>query len=167
MATTKFKQTLDAIKSGVQEFTAEKGVKNIEGWEDYLGKHDKEGVKAVVADLGKLKKLLQSKELDGAAIKKLVIKVGKDTVKVAGEEQSADAKHIRELGEALTEAAQGAEETGASEDAATEEPKGTKVTSSTDESATAGKSDAQGTGKHKHKSAAEPYEHHGSESDKK
>lgn len=106
MPTTRIKSTLEAIKGGVQQFTIEKATSNIEGWEDYLSKHDHEGVKKVVQDLGKLKKLLHAKELDGEAIRKLVAKMGKDTVGVAGDEQNANAKHIRELGEALSQASE-------------------------------------------------------------
>ena len=106
MPTTRIKTTLEAIKGGVQQFTIEKATSNIEGWEDYLAKHDQEGVKKVVQDLGKLKKLLHAKELDGEAIRKLVAKMGKDTVGVAGDEQNANAKHIRELGEALSQASE-------------------------------------------------------------
>ena len=106
MPTTRLNTTLEAIKGGVKNFTIEKATSNIEGWEDYLSKHDHEGVKKVVGDLGKLKKLLHAKEIDGGAIKTLVAKLGKDTVAVAGDEQNANAKHIRELGEALTQAAE-------------------------------------------------------------
>ena len=106
MPTTRIKTTLEAIKGGVQHFTIEKATTNIEGWEDYLSKHDHEGVKKVVQDLGKLKKLLHAKEIDGDAIRKLVTKLGKDTVAVAGDEQNANSKHIRELGEALSQSAE-------------------------------------------------------------
>ena len=117
MPTTRLQTTITAIKDGVKSFTIEKATTNIEGWEDYLSKHDHEGVKKVVQDLGKLKKLLHAKELDGEAIKKLVATLGKDTVAVAGDEQNANAKHIRELGEALSEAAaSGESESKASED---------------------------------------------------
>ena len=102
MPTTRLNTTLEAIKGGVKNFTIEKATTNIEGWEDYLSKHDHEGVKKVVQDLGKLKKLLHAKEIDGEAIKTLVAKLGKDTVAVAGKEENANAKHIRELGEALS-----------------------------------------------------------------
>ncbi len=81
-----------------------KSDENIEGWEDYLSKHGYEGVKRVVQDLGKLKELLAAKELDGEAIKGLVQKLGKETVAVAGKEETASAKHIKELGEALQQA---------------------------------------------------------------
>ena len=102
MPTTRFNTTLEAIKGGVQNFTVEKATSNIEGWEDYLSKHDHEGVKKVVQDLGKLKKLLNSGKIDGEEVKKLLSKMGKETVAVAGDEQNANAGHIRELGEALS-----------------------------------------------------------------
>lgn len=127
MSTTRFKSTLDAIKGGVKSFTVDKATSNIEGWEDYLSKHDHEGVKKVVQDLGKLKKLLHAKEIDGESIKKLVVKLGKDTVAVAGDEQNANAKHIRELGEALSQAAEsqdgGAEKADDKEEAKTSHAK--------------------------------------------
>lgn len=107
MSTSRFETTIHAIKGGVKSFTIEKATQNIEGWEDYLAKHDHDGVKKVVADLGKLKKLLHAKELDGDAIKTLIAKVGKDTVAVAGKEETTTAKHIRDLGEALSQAAEG------------------------------------------------------------
>jgi hypothetical protein len=49
--------------------------------------------------------LLHADTLDGEAIKSLVKKLGKDTVAVAGHEETANAKHIRELGQALESAA--------------------------------------------------------------
>ena len=106
MSTTRFKTTLDAIKGGVQNFSVEKGISNIEGWEEYLSKHDNPGVQKVVQDLGKLKKMLSAEKVSGEEVKKLVSKLGKDTVAVAGEDQSSNATHIKELGEALSNAAQ-------------------------------------------------------------
>ena len=105
MSTTRFQTTLHAIQQGVKSFTVEKAVSNIEGWEEYLSKHEHEGVKKVTQDLGKLKKLLHADQLDGAAIKTLVQKLGKDTVAVAGDTESATATHIKELGDALAHAA--------------------------------------------------------------
>ena len=105
MATSRFESTINALKQGAKALTVEKAVSNIEGWEDYLSKHDHEGVKRVVTDLGKLKKLLQADSLDGEAIKKLVHTLGKDTTAVAGDETTASSKHIKELGEALSKAA--------------------------------------------------------------
>ena len=84
MSTTRFETTIKALKEGAKAFTVEKAVSNIEGWEEYLAKHDHAGVKNVVADLGKLKKMLHAESLDGAKIKELLHKLGKDTVAVAG-----------------------------------------------------------------------------------
>jgi hypothetical protein len=105
MATTRFETTINALKQGAKALTVDKAVSNIEGWEDYLSKHDHEGVKRVVTDLGKLKKLLHAKELDGDAIKTLLQKLGKETIAVAGDEKTATAGHVKELGEALSSAA--------------------------------------------------------------
>ena len=105
MATTRFETTIKAIKDGAKSFAADKAVTNIEGWEDYLSKHDHEGVKKVVTDLGKLKKLLQAKELDGDAIKTVVHKLGKETAAVGQGDTTASASKIKELGEALSSAA--------------------------------------------------------------
>ena len=104
MPTTRLETTLKALREGAKSFTAEKAVTNIEGWEEYLSKHDHEGVKAVVTDLGKLKKLLQSKELNGDSIKTLLHKLGKETVAVAGNGESSASGKIKELGEALSAA---------------------------------------------------------------
>lgn len=109
MPTTRFQTTIAAIKQGAQTFTIEKATTNIEGWEEYLSKHEHDGVKKVVQDLGKLKKLLHAKEVDGEAVKKLMQTLGKDTVAVAGKEETGNAKHIKELGEALS-GATGSEE---------------------------------------------------------
>ena len=97
---------MHAIQGGLKNFTIDKATQNIEGWEDYLSKHEHEGVKKVVQDLGKLKKLLHAKEIDSDAVKKLIAKMGKDTVAVAGDAKDANSKHIRDLGEALSSAAE-------------------------------------------------------------
>ena len=104
MSTALFTNTIKALHEGAKALTVEKAVTNIESWETYLGKHDHEGVKSVVTDLGKLKKLLHAKELDGKAILTLVHKLGNETVTVAGGSENANSKHIKELGEALTAA---------------------------------------------------------------
>lgn len=105
MSTSRLDTTIKAIHDGAKSFTGDQAVSNIEGWEEYLSKHPHQGVKTVVADLGKLKKLLQNKDLDGAAIKSLLHKIGKDTVAVAGSEETATTSKIKELGAALEKAA--------------------------------------------------------------
>jgi hypothetical protein len=102
--TTRFETTINALKEGAKSFTAEKAVTNIEGWEEYLSKHEHAGVKSVVADLGKLKKLLQAGSLDGASIRQLLHKLGKDTASVAGKEESAVNSKVHELAKLLSAA---------------------------------------------------------------
>ena len=102
MPTTRFKSTIEAFKDGPESMPVEKAITNIEGWEEYLSKHDHEGVKKVVQDLAKLKKLLHAKEVDDAGVKTLLQKLGKDTVAVAEGTKGATSEHIKELGEALS-----------------------------------------------------------------
>ena len=99
MPAAKLDATIKAANHGITKLSPDQAVKNIEGWEEYLGKHEAPGVKSVVTDLGKLKTLLQSDKLDTSAIEKLVKKLGHDTEKVKGE--GPNAAKIKELGEAL------------------------------------------------------------------
>jgi hypothetical protein len=100
-----FDATIKHIKDGVKSFTVSAATKNIEGWEATLEKIDSPGVKGILRDLESLKKHLHAKELDGEAIRKLVGKLGHETVTLAGKADSKNAEKIRMLGEALTGAA--------------------------------------------------------------
>ena len=64
-------------------------------------------MKTLHDDLGKLKKLLQAEEVDGGKVKTLLLKLGKETVTIAGRSDSKDAEKIKELGETLTHMAEG------------------------------------------------------------
>ena len=104
-----FDATIKHLKDGVKGFTVSAAVKNIEGWEATLEKVDSPGAKAIVKDLENLKKHLHADPIDGAAIKKLVAKLGKETVTIAGKSDSKNAEKIKALGESLTEMADQAE----------------------------------------------------------
>ena len=104
-----FDATIKHIKDGVKGFTITAATKNIEGWEATLEKIEVSGVKTIVKDLESLKKLLHAEEIDGAAVKKLMTKLGKETVTIAGRAEGKNAEKIKHLGEALTEAADTAE----------------------------------------------------------
>ncbi len=101
--------TIKHIKDGVKSFTISAAVKNIEGWEATLEKVEAPAAKAIVKDLENLKKHLQADKLNGEQIKKLVLKLGKETVSVAGKSDGKNAEKIKSLGEALTAAAESAE----------------------------------------------------------
>ena len=101
-----FDATIKHIKEGVKGFTVAAATKNIEGWEATLEKVDAPGVKTIIADLEKLKKLLHADEIKGDAVRKLVMKLGKETVTIAGKTEGKSAEKIKALGEALTSAAE-------------------------------------------------------------
>lgn len=105
----KFEATIKAVKAGVKSLTVNAAVKNIEGWEAELEKVEVSGVKTLVKDLGSLKTHLQKEEIDGDAVRKLIAKLGKETVTIAGKADKGGDK-IKSLGEALTEAAEAEDE---------------------------------------------------------
>lgn len=101
-----FDATIKQFKDGVKSFAIAAAVKNIEGWEATLEKVEGTGAKSVIHDLESLKKQLQAKELDGEAIKKLIAKLGRETVAIAGKTEGENARKIKSLGEALTSASE-------------------------------------------------------------
>jgi hypothetical protein len=104
-----FDATMKHIREGVKGFTVSAAVKNIEGWEATLEKLETPGVKGILRDLESLKKHLHADTIDGAAVQKLVAKLGHETVTIAGKSDSRNAERVKALGEALTEAADQAE----------------------------------------------------------
>ena len=103
-----FDATIKHIKEGVKSMSISAAVKNIEGWEATLEKVEDPGAKTIIKDLENLKKHLHAKELDGEAIRKLVVKLGKETVTISKKTESKNAAKIQALGEALTSAAEDA-----------------------------------------------------------
>lgn len=105
----KFEPTIKALKAGVKSLTVNAAVKNIEGWEADLEKLEVSGVKTIIKDLESLKKHLQKEDIDGEAVRKLIAKLGKETVAIAGKAEKGGDK-VKALGEALTEAAEASDE---------------------------------------------------------
>lgn len=101
-----FEATIKHLKEGVKGFTVAAAVKNIEGWEATLEKIEAPGAKGIIRDLESLKKHLHADKIDGEAIKKLVAKLGKETVTIAGKADSKNAEKIKHLGEALNTASE-------------------------------------------------------------
>ena len=100
-----FAASIKHIKEGMKGFTVSAAVKNIEGWEETLGKLEVTGAKTMVRDLVRLKKLIRAEEIDGEAVKTLVARPGKEIVTMAGRSEGAKADRIKEPGEALNSAA--------------------------------------------------------------
>ncbi len=105
-----FDATIKHIADGVKSFTVAAATKNIEGWEATLEKVDSPAAKTIVKDLESLKKHLHADKLDGDGIRKLVAKLGKETVAIAKKTEGKGAEKIQALGEALTHAAEQHEE---------------------------------------------------------
>ena len=105
-----FDATIKHIKEGVKSLSISAAVKNIEGWEATLEKVEEPGAKTIIKDLENLKKHLHAKELDGEAIRKLVLKLGKETVAISKKTESKNAAKIQALGEALSSSAESATE---------------------------------------------------------
>ena len=100
MPTTKFETTIKAL-SDISALKPEAAIKNIEGWEQFLEKHEVEGAKKLTTDLDHLKKLLGAEKLDDTKIKSLMQKLGKETAALAGHAKAGETEHIKKLGEAL------------------------------------------------------------------
>ena len=98
--------TMKHIEQGVEGFTVNAATKNIEGWEATLEKVDSPAAKTVVKDLESLKKHLHANPINGEQVKKLLAKLGKETVTIAGKIESKDAEKIKALGEALGQMAE-------------------------------------------------------------
>jgi hypothetical protein len=104
-----FGATIKHIEEGVKGFTISAAIKNIEGWEDTLNNLEAPGAKGIVRDLERLKKALQAKEIDGEAVRDLVVKLGKASITLAGKADTRNAEKAKQLGEALVAAAEDAE----------------------------------------------------------
>ena len=105
-----FDATIKHIQDGIKGFTVKAAVKNIEGWEATLEKVEAPAAKTIIKDLENLKKHLTAEKINGEQIKKLVLKLGKETVTIAGKSESKNAEKIKALGEALTHAAETTED---------------------------------------------------------
>ena len=103
-----FEATIKHLKEGVKGFTIAAAVKNIEGWEATLEKLEVSGAKTIHGNLERLKKLLQADEIDSAKVKDLMVKLGEETVRIAGKADDKSAEKIKALGEALTHATESA-----------------------------------------------------------
>ena len=102
--------TIKHLQNGVKGFTKAAAIKNIEGWEASLEKVEVSGAKGILRDLESLKKHLQAEAPKGEQIQKLVAKLAKETVAIAGKPDVKQADRIKALGEALGHVVEGGED---------------------------------------------------------
>lgn len=103
--------TIRAFQNGLtnlaQDKAIQQGVKNIESWMTRLEKEEFRGAKIIHENLGKLKRHLEADELDRPAIGELLKALGEETIRAASHAESKEAQKVKQLGEALVNAAKG------------------------------------------------------------
>lgn len=98
---TRLDNTLSALKNGITALALDKATKNISGWEKALKDAGKPDLEPITKDLAKLRGMLESSDLDGAAIGKLMAKLSKATAKLAVDAPQASSKKLGQLAEML------------------------------------------------------------------
>ena len=92
------------IEQGLDTVKPDAAAKQIEYWEGQLKDADFRGAKTILHDLEALKKALHGDKPDGAAIQKLVAKLGAETVRSASNAEGAAAEKLKTVGAALEKA---------------------------------------------------------------
>jgi hypothetical protein len=100
-----FAATIQNIAAGVNGFTIQAAAKSIEAWEHHLAAHESGTSKTIIRDLVELREQITAEPIDTHAVKRLVAKLGQETVVLAARAEPAVAQKIRHLGQALIAAA--------------------------------------------------------------
>jgi len=100
-----FASTLKALSAGAISMTPGAAIRNIQAWEAHLGSIEVSGVKGLLANLGRLRRLLEAEVLDGAAIGRLMLTLAAETGRIAGRVEGKRAGSVQELAGALETAA--------------------------------------------------------------
>ena len=103
----KLESTITTLQGSLVDFSAKKGAQAIGKWMDELEKEDFRGAKTIHEDLGRLQRELEGDDIDGAKVKELLMKLGESTQRAAGHEEGKTYDGVRQLGEALVNAANG------------------------------------------------------------
>ncbi len=98
----RFTTLTNAFEKGIESLKADAAVKQIEYWENELKGVEVAGVKGLTHDLESLKKKLQADDVDGAAVKTLLAKIGGETIRIAAhaKDEKIEPK-LKEVGEKL------------------------------------------------------------------
>ncbi len=105
-----FSGTTNALKKGVMKMTADAAIKKIEGWEEALQEVEIPGARAILRDLGALKRQLDQDEPDGDRIRTILSRLADATMKISDRVEDRNAEKIRDLGQALETASEEDEE---------------------------------------------------------
>ena len=102
-----FAATLKALTAGSASMTPAAAIKTIKGWEAHLETIEVSGVKGLLTNLGRLRRLLEAEALNGAAIGKLMVTIAGETGRIAGRVEGKRAERVQELAAALETATEG------------------------------------------------------------
>ena len=105
-----FSGTTNALKKGVTKMSAEAAIKKIEGWEEALQEVEIPGARAILRDLGALKRQLDQDEPDGDRIRTILSRLADATMKISDRVEDRNADKVRDLGQALETASEEDEE---------------------------------------------------------
>jgi hypothetical protein len=100
-----FTGTINALKRGITRMSIDTAVRNIENWEEALQEIEVSGCKAILRDLGALKKELQREEPDGERVRHLMARLGSQTVSISEKSENRYQEKIADLGHSLSDAA--------------------------------------------------------------
>jgi hypothetical protein len=105
-----FSGTINALKRGITKMSCDVAVRNIENWEESLQDVEVPGGKAILRDLGALKKQLEMETPDGDRVRNLMAKLASQTIAISEKSDARYKDKIAELGEMLADAAESAED---------------------------------------------------------
>ena len=101
----RFTSLNNAVEKGLETLKPAAGAKQIDTWTAELEKIEVSGSKGLLHDLESLKKKLEADEPDGEAVKKLLVKIGGETSRIAGRvDDEKLAATLKTLGEQLEKA---------------------------------------------------------------
>ena len=98
----RFAATNNAIEKGLENATPKSAIGLIDAWIGEIEKNEFAGSKGIHTDLERLKKELEKDEPNGAAVQKIIGKLGPATVKSADKADDKVAEQLRTLGENLS-----------------------------------------------------------------
>jgi galactokinase len=94
--------SIKAFQSSLTQIGVTKGIENIDGWMETLEQAEFSGAKSICENLGKLKQQLESDDLDGAAIGKLMNTLADETTRTASHADASQGEKLTQFGQMLS-----------------------------------------------------------------
>ncbi|MGO8778437.1 MAG: hypothetical protein ACLQKK_05915, partial [Rhodomicrobium sp.] len=106
-----FAATIQALKRGSAR-SVKAAIRKIENWEEALGAVQVSGARAILRDLGALKRQLEQDKPDIGRVDMIVSRLAEAAEKVAAKLQGREAEKVRDLGGIMKEASAGGDAKG-------------------------------------------------------